>query len=200
MNEDGRNGGPGRPSGVKNGQGTSLEPIKDWNTKHDTVVALHCSMHSNQEIAEMVGYTPARVSQILNDPQGRRLVEAHRMRMRERLMEDVESGLAEICVDALENIRRTVELEGLSIGSDFMKHQDKVSLEVLKGSGFLTKDKEMDRGGQTEIPKMLAERIATALEKTAKVAEEIEKQEKEREIIQEEPENVREGDFSVLTP
>jgi len=195
MSESGRNGGPGRPPGVKNGEGKSLEPIKNWTIKHDTVVSLHCSMHSNEEIAEMVDFTSQRVSQILNDPQGKRMIREHQERLRERLFGNMEDELVDLCVDAVRNLKDTVSLEGLSVGSDFKKHQDKVSLELLKGNGLLSKDRDIDRRRQAEIPKLLAERIATALEKTAKVADELEKQEKDKEI---EVESTRNGNFTLV--
>jgi len=186
---------PGRPPGVKNGEGTALDPIKNWSVKHDTVVSLHCSMHSNDEIGEMVGLSAQRVSQILNDPQGKRMIKEHQERLRERLFGNMEDELVDLCVDAVRNLKDTVSLEGLSVGSDFKKHQDKVSLELLKGNGLLNRHKEIEQGNRAEIPKMLAERIATALEKTAKVADELEKQEKDNNI---EVESTREGDFELV--
>lgn len=175
--------GRGRPPGVKNGEGEGMDPIKNWTPKHDLVIQLHVGMHGKQEIADLTDLTPTRVSQILNDPQGKALVRVAQERLRIRMAEEIEDGLVSLCVKALDNIRETIELEGLAHGSDFKKHQDKLSLEVLKGRGHLSKDTEAQKREQAPLDAMLAGRLVEALEKSNEAAQFAIDQKKEKEIV-----------------
>lgn len=156
----------GRPPGVKNGEGKSLEPIKNWTPTHDAVVMLHVALKSNKEIAVMVDLSVQRVGQILNDPIGKRLVAEHQQELRKKLSEDVTDGLASLCVRAVEILRETLEIDGLTHGSDFKKHQDNLAMQLLKGKGHLGGEKV---GGDQEgspLSAKLAERLVVALERS----------------------------------
>jgi hypothetical protein len=112
------------------------------------------------------------------------------------LSEDVEDGLASLCVRALDIVRETLEVEGLGIGSDFKKHQDNMALSVLKGRGYLGKDAANNQGTKESIPEELAKRIAHALEKSNEAAEYARS---ENEIVVEESIAAsREGDFTLI--
>lgn len=185
--------GRGRPPGVKNGEGKPMAPIVKWTPRNDFIVHLHITMHSDEEIAERVGVTPQRVNQILNDPTAKGHIRDAQERLRAKLSQEVADGLAAICVKALDNIRTTIELEGLAHGSDFKKHQDKMSLEVLKGQGFLSKEKERDEA--TELPADLVKRLSHALEKSVEATEYLQSKEI---VVEEESETVHEGDFVLV--
>jgi hypothetical protein len=174
-----------------------MAPIKNWLPKHDLCVMLHVGMKTDTEIAEMVGYTSARVNQILNDPTGKTKIREAQERLREKLSAQIEDGLVAICVKALSNVRETIELEGLAHGSDFKKHQDKLSLEVLKGRGFL--DKERQAKEAAPLDPILVKRLAEAMEKSNEAAEIIQRDREEREIVVEDPEeDAPKGSFQLV--
>jgi hypothetical protein len=186
----------GRPKGVKNGEGKSLVPIKEWTIKHDLVVNLHIGMHSNEEIAQLTDLSAVRVSQILRDPQAKILIKEAQKKFRERLGERIEDGLISLAEKALENLRETIELDGLPHGSDFKKHQDKMSLEVLKGRGFLSKESDQGASTSDPLPAKLAERLAVAFEKTAEAEGYLARANAETE--DEEDQSVEEADYELV--
>jgi hypothetical protein len=194
--------GRGRPPGAENGSRTgeasaSQAPIVNWLPKHDMVVALHVGMQSTAEIAQLVGYTSTRINQILNDPTGKAKIREAQESLRERLSAQIEDGLVAICVKALQNVRETIELEGLAYGSDFKKHQDRLSVEVLKGRGFL--DKERPTRDAPAIDPILVKRLADAMEKSNQAADFLQKEREDREIVVEDAEIIeKSGDFSLV--
>jgi hypothetical protein len=161
--------GRGRPKGARNGQRKSGAPIKRWKPVHDLIVSLHVSMRSNKEIAEMLGCTPTTVTRVLTDPAAKEKIRIAQESLREKLSQRIEEGLVALCIKALDNIRQTIELEGLAYGSDFKKHQDKVSLEVLKGRGFLNKEPPAYRQG-ISLDSALATRLIEAIKESEKAA------------------------------
>jgi hypothetical protein len=192
--------GRGRPLGVKNGEGKKKASIKKWSPKHDLIVQLHVSLHSPEEISAMVGCSSGRVLQVLSDPKGKKLVQLAQGRLREKLSAEVEDGLVSICVKALDNIRETIELEGLVHGSDFKKHQDRLSLDVLKGRGFLNKDGVSQDAVRGPINENMAERLIKAIEKSNEASDLIAQTRAENEIVVQEAEEVpREGSFKLVT-
>lgn len=190
--------GPGRPPGAKNGdRNGSMAPIVDWSPTHDRVVLLHVAMLSNSEIGAEVGLTAARVGQILNDPTGRKLIKEAQERLREKMSAQIEDGLVGLCVKALQNIRETIELDGLQHGTDFKKHQDKLSMELLKGRGHLPGDIEGKKAERPPISTMLAERLVDALEQSNEASRMAKEEAKAKEIVVQD-QAIRDGDFVLV--
>ena len=159
----------GRPRGVKNGEGKALEPIKNWKTKYEQIVALSMIPGwTNVRIAERFGMTPVRVSQILNDPHAKAIVRATNLKLREKIAEDIHGKLLELSKTSVDRISETLEHTDFVLGSDAKKHQDNLGLQLLKGVGFLpgARDAEDENKGPTGLPVALAERLTAALERS----------------------------------
>jgi hypothetical protein len=166
-----KNGKRGRPKGRKNGQGRGLAPIKRWSPKHDMIVHLHVGLKSNKEIADLVGMSEVRVGQVLRDPSATKIIGRVQEEIRDKMTDSVEEELLAISIKAVKNIRETIELEGLVHGSEFKKHQDRLSYDVLKGVGFLPGDRDGKVAERPPLNEILAERLVSALEKSNAVAE-----------------------------
>ena len=194
----------GRPKGVKNGQGTSVvAPIKKWKPKHDLVVQLHIACYSNDEIATMTKFSSVRVGQILGDPKAKNMIRAAQERLREKLSKEIDEGLVAICAKAVQNIRETIEIDGLTAGTDFKRHQDKISLEVLKGRGFLSKDGGDSKTRNETLPLDLLSKVNEALMKSEEVTaymQEREEKEQANEIMVGDDEvEIPEGKFVLVS-
>ncbi len=148
-------------------------PIKRWSPKHELVVHLSISTMGVEEIAEVTGYTPARILQIRADPQAILIQEAVIARMRAKMMEDIENGLVILADHAVKRIAETITFTDFVPGSDAKKHQDNLSLGLLKGVGLLGSNGQNGAKGDTpESPlnEALSNRIVTALEESNKAA------------------------------
>lgn len=151
---------------------TSTAVIVNWSIIHEQIVALHIAGKLNKEIALIVDRTPERVSQVLNSDRAKEIIQRVRLNMRERMREEIETRLVVLAEESVGRLEETVEAEFL-LGSKAKEHQDSVAIQVLKGTGFLSKDFSAD--GETKRPPLnnqQAERLIHALEK-ANRAEEI---------------------------
>lgn len=151
---------------------SSAAPIQKWAPHHERIVRLHIAGMENKEIADVVGLTDVRISQVLNDPHAQRLIRQAILNIRRRAEEDIETGLVLMAEKAKDRLRETIDAEFL-LGSKAKKHQDDVALSLLKGTGFLSKD---FGGPSTEagerLDKALVEKLTDALEKSNRVVEE----------------------------
>lgn len=169
----------GRPKGVRNGEGKALAPIKKWTPKHDMIVNLHLAMKSHKEISAIIGDTEQRVCQVLKDPTARKLIERFRERVLEQVSESIEEELVVVAKKALKNVHETIGIEGLVHGTDFKKHQDRLSFDVLKGVGFLPGDREGQGDKTPSLSESLSKKLVAALERSNELEEE---KREEREI------------------
>ena len=138
-----------------------LEPIKRWSPKHELVVALSIGTMPVKGIAEQTGYSSIRIIQILNDPQAHRIRQAANDRIRAKMMEDIDGGLAVLSGEAVKRIAQTIEYDEFVLGSDAKKHQDNLSLGLLKGTGLLNGDNY--RGSEDSSKPPLNERLSVQL-------------------------------------
>lgn len=159
----------GRPPGVKNGEGKGLAPIKNWKSRHTTVIALSVLGESNEAIAEKTGYTPQRVSQILNDPKGLELREEMEQRFRENLTEDVASRLERLAVKAVDALEETLSAN-ISAIHKAKPNQDRVALKILEGQGHLRSEGTPGSGG-IQLPPEMAGAFLKAIERANRVQE-----------------------------
>ena len=112
-------------------------PIKRWTPKHELVVQLSIGTMSQEDIREHTGFTLSRISQILSDPQAKKIVDEFLQHMRAKAFENIEGGLIELTEHAVKRIAQTLTYEDFVLGTDAKKHQDNLSLGLLKGLGFL---------------------------------------------------------------
>ena len=145
---------------------SSVAIIRRWTPKHEEVVQLHVMGLTNTEIESKTKYKSARVAQIIADPTARRLIESVVARMRERMIEDIDGGLLDLSIDALKRLAETIKYEEFTPGSEAKKHQDNLSLNLLKGVGFLGngRNSEEDRERESPLNTALSTRLIVALE------------------------------------
>ncbi len=110
----------------------TLAPIVKWTVEHDQIVAMHVSQFSNEEIARKFDKTPVRISQILNDPQALRLLKEVSDRIRAKMLESVDDGVAALAVLGLKRMKETLDFDDFVLGSDAKKHQDRLSFDLAK--------------------------------------------------------------------
>jgi hypothetical protein len=123
-------------------------------------------MWPNKKIAEHFRITPERVSQVLNDPHAKAMIRTLQARMQERLADDIEGSLMELAKISVDRVGETIRFEDFSLGSDAKKHQDNLSMTLLKGVGFLPGPQEGKESARPPLNEALAERLIGALEKT----------------------------------
>jgi len=144
---------------------TTLAPIVRWTVQHEQVVAMHIGGMSPEEISANIkikGKNPSvvRISQIISDPQARRIINEAMLKVRSQMMENLEDGVAVLAITALKRIAETINFPDFILGSDEKKHQDRLSLDLIK----------LVRGDQaqvTEAPPLnedLSRRLIEALE------------------------------------
>ena len=116
---------------------TTLAPIVHWTVKHEQVVAMHIGGMSNEEIAANIkikGKNPSlvRVSQILSDPQARQTIGKAIMQIRGQMMENLDDGLIVLAQTAMKRMAETINFPDFLLGSDEKRHQDRLSLDLVK--------------------------------------------------------------------
>ena len=151
----------------------ALDPIQRWSPRHEMVVQLSIGPMTMEEISKATGYSKVRVTQILADPQARRIQDAVIERMRARMMEDIEGKLFVLSSEAVERLFETISYKEFVLGSDAKKHQDNLSMTLLKGTGFLSGVSSNGSGIEQEpaLTERLSERLVTALEESNKAEE-----------------------------
>lgn len=169
---------------------SQVAAIQRWTPRHELVVQLSIRGLSADEVAKKTKYTPIRISQILSDPQARRIVNDVIIRIRNKMEEDVENHLALLVEHAVKRLATTIKFEDFVLGSDAKKHQDNLCLAFLKGVGILTGASQNGDGEVQEPPlnKALSTRLIEALEESNK-ADEIRRKEKDA---------VQDVDFEVV--
>jgi len=143
---------------------SSIIPIKNWKPRHENIVMLHIGGWSNEAIAEYVKITPQRVYQVLQTHQAKALIATHLERVREQFGTEISDKLLNLAKLSVDRIEETLD-QAFIPGTDAKKHQDRVSLDLLKGKGFLNgaDPDEVDR--TQKVPASLLDRFTSALEK-----------------------------------
>ncbi len=152
---------------------TTLAPIARWTIKHEQVVAMHIGGMDNGQIAANItikGKNPSvvRVSQILSDPQALRIINEAMMQVRSEMMENLDDGLAALAVTAMARIRETIDFPDFILGSDEKRHQDRLSLDLVK---LVYSNNSNEIGDAPPLDAALSKRIAEAIEASNAVEE-----------------------------
>lgn len=163
---------------------------KKWTQKHRRCVALHLGGFTNNEIAELLDWTPAKVSITVNDP---------------RAEHDRKNALAKIA-DVGESIAEKLDQashDAFAVAKDLLfaekeETQLKAALALLDRAGYTPIRREIQLQGNIPAnPEMLE-----AMKRTLKETESIDAQYKSPEVIDAEVEKeapeVEEADYQIL--
>ena len=141
---------------------TSL--IKRWSPKHEIAVALHLSGKSNTEIAEAIGMKPVRISQIINDPKGQKLIAEGQKLIRLRMQESISHRVLEMAEIGTRRLMDTFEAE-FPLGTEAKKHQDNKVIDILKGTGFLSTTFQNETDNTGSVTNAVAKSLTDAIHK-----------------------------------
>lgn len=153
----------GRPLG-STGVPEVREVVQEWKPIHDQVVMLHLARYSHKEIAEVVGFTPEYVGQLLRTPQATQLIEDARQRFKESMVVDIETEMLELAKKSLKNLRKTIEKD-IPVHHPAKRHQDNIGIKMLQSLGYGTGSgpAKADKGTASEET---LQRLTRALEKS----------------------------------
>ena len=110
----------------------ALAPIAKWTVQHERIVAMHIGGMPVGSIAKATKMTQPRISQIIDDPQARRIINEAMKQVRSQMMENLDDGLAALAITAMKRIAETINFPDFVLGSDAKKHQDRLSLDLAK--------------------------------------------------------------------
>ena len=129
-------------------------PAEEWETwaeKHDAIVYEHLRGLGDSDIAKRFGLSMKQVRAVLARPEALAIESAFRQQIAEKISDSVGERLIHATTRAVEVIEQTLE-EDLTPGTAAKAHQDRVAIKVLEGQGFLTKDGEASRAGESLTP------------------------------------------------
>lgn len=137
--------------------------IKKWSPRHDVVVGLHLAGKSNLEISEITGYDPVRVSQVLNDPKGRRVIADGQKILRLKMQDEISDRVLSMADIGTKRLMETIEAE-FPLGGDAKKHQDNKIIDILKGTGFLSATFSESMKDTSAVTNAVAKKLTDAIQ------------------------------------
>jgi hypothetical protein len=140
--------------------------IKKWSPKHDAVIGMHLARKSNIEIAESTGYQVVRVSQIINDPTGQKLIREAQKAIRLQVQENIGDRVLIMAETGSKRLMETIEAE-FTPGSEAKKHQDNKVIDILKGTGFLSSDFRDADKAVANVSNDVAKKLTDAIHKAS---------------------------------
>lgn len=155
----------------------SLAPIAKWTIQHEQIVAMYIGGMLVGDIAKAKRMTQARISQILDDTQARRIINEAMLKVRAGMMENLDSGLAVLADKAMQQMALTINFDEFVLGSDAKKHQDRLCFDLIK----LVKGDAIQAEAVKPLDEDMSRRLIEALE-DSKAASEL----------------IREADFEVV--
>ena len=155
----------------------SLAPIAKWTIQHEQIVAMYIGGMLVGDIAKAKRMTQARISQILDDTQARRIINEAMLKVRAGMMENLDSGLAVLADKAMQQMAKTINYDEFELGGDGKKHQDRLCFDLIK----LVKGDAIQTESVKPLDREMSERLLEALE-DSKAASEL----------------IREADFEVV--
>ncbi len=158
----------------------TLAPIAKWTIQHEQIVALYIGNMGVGDIARAKKMTQARISQILDDPQARRIINEAMMKVRSQMMENLDDGLAALADTAMRRMAETINFEEFVLGSDAKKHQDRLCLDLIK----LVKGDQIQAENIKPLDEDMSRRLIEALEDSKAANELI--QEGQFEVVEDE--------------
>lgn len=161
-----------------------LPAIKHWLPKHEVVVQLKIARWKNEAIAEEVGLTKERVSQILSDPRARAIVRARNHQIREDMGKSIGGRLLKLADKSVKRIEETMDQSfDPSENSEMKRHQDNLGLKLLQGVGYLGGEEKKE--GERKLDGEMGSLLLKALKKSNDLAEKREEEERSKELVQE---------------
>jgi len=138
----------------------TLAPIAKWTIQHEQIVAMYIGGMLVGDIAKATGMTQARISQVIDDPQARRIINEAMLKVRSGMMENLDSGLAVLADKAMIQMAKTINFDDFVLGSDEKKHQDRLCLDLIK----LVKGDRIQTEDVPPLNEELSKRLIEALE------------------------------------
>lgn len=108
---------------------------KKWKADYDRVVAYHVMGKSNTEIAQIIGFTPVHISNILHFPRALELKEKLESKLREKMETTIPQDLEYIAKKTTERLRKVLDNDELFDKSPFAVIDR--GMDVLKGLNHL---------------------------------------------------------------
>lgn len=142
---------------------TSQKALSAWTVRHDQICLLRATGTSERELAKTFNLARSTISNIVNDPRGQKIIELTRQKLRERIVEDVESQLDLATKASIKVLRRTLEAD-ISPIHQAKANQDRVALKMLQGRGFLRTEQPGQGGGFQMAPEQF-DRLVSAMAK-----------------------------------
>lgn len=142
-----------RPS-VREGQPEKYWQPKKWTARHETIVRLHSTGLTNNQIARIVGMDPARVSVILSDPRAKPATHEQLSKNGDTLAE-VFSRIQAHAGDALDEV-----LAQMSSAGDVRVRQ-KAAFGIMDRAGLAPVQKRVMLGAQ--LPPEMLQGVMSAL-------------------------------------
>ena len=177
----------GRPLGTT-GPRPERTAVVTWKPIHDQVVMLYLAGYGNIEIGTALGLTPEHVGQLILDPRARALIQKGRNSIVNGVMQEIDTKLVGLARKSLDNLERTVNAV-IPVRHPAKRHQDKVGVDLLKMIGYGSESgsaRGQDSGSQMS-PEAI-DRLSRALERSEKV----------RQIIVQQPEDGKEIEEAVV--
>jgi hypothetical protein len=137
--------------------------LTQWTTLHDQAVTLHLVGWKPDQIAETLDQSVGWVVEVVKSDRAMALSKQLQKRVRTRLLESLEDQMVGLGELAVMNLKETMQSH-VEVGTPEKRHQDKMSLEILKllkSSDALNELMNRASGG---FSKELEKRLATALE------------------------------------
>jgi len=143
---------------------------------------MHIGGVSVEQIAKIKKKTQPRISQIIADPQARRIINEAMLKVRSQMMENLDSGLAVLVEKGMKQLAKTINFDDFEPGSDGKKHQDRIIIDLIK----LVKGDAVQTETVIPLDADMARKLTEALEDSKAANELI--QEAQFEVIEEEDE------------
>jgi hypothetical protein len=117
-------------------------PLK-WKPVYDLMVTLFIQGHTHKEIADITGYTPVQVGNIIRSPDVKKKIDLLTKQLHERILENSEDQLSVIKAKAIKNVAQIISDETLAVKRPF--ETARMSIDILKGLGTF------QTGNKTEV-------------------------------------------------
>jgi Mor family transcriptional regulator len=134
--------------------------IVKWTVEHEKIVAMHICQWSNEDIAEHFNLSKVQIYKVISDPQARKIINEAAMKIRSRMLDSLDEGMASLAVTAMKRISETLNFSDFVLGSDAKKHQDRLALDVIKVvQGSISRSEEEAKPLNEKLSKRLIEAL-----------------------------------------
>lgn len=147
-----------------------IPDIVRFKPVHAQMCLMHIGGMQNQEIAEVLGYSPVRISQVLNDPKSQAFIEKKQKALQKRTVISMADKLSHLAEKSLDNLKQTVDTP-VKVGSRAKSHQDHVAFKLLDRVGYGPQSTVKHDGPALTLSAEGEQRLLQALEKADRARE-----------------------------